>query len=167
MGVKFSTGLPNCREGRLNPVGSVTIEGMTRVAQLAEERGFYSLWPNELFGVRPDVAARYTEMPSLFDVMITMAYVAASTRRIRITPSTIVLPHHEPVLLSREIATLDQFCGGRITLGVAVGGDSDEFRRLHRLVPKPHRGKLMDEYLEALRALWSTPIADYDGQYVS
>src|ERR1700712_3109881 len=101
MAVKISTGLPNCREGRQNTIGSVTLDGMLRVARLADNLGYYALWPNEFFTTRPDVTARFGRPAALFDTIVTMAYVAAATRRIRLTPSTIVLPLHEPLLLSR------------------------------------------------------------------
>jgi len=165
--VKFSTGLPNCREGRQNRVGSVTLDGMLRVASAADELGYWSLWPNEFFATPPDVLARYREAPVLYDTLITMAYVAAATKRIRITPSTIVLPLHEPLLLARQLATLDVFSGGRITLGVGLGGGADEFRRMHGTAGNSNRGKMMDEYIPALRALWGQAKATFSGEYAS
>jgi probable F420-dependent oxidoreductase len=167
MPVKFSTGLPNCREGRQNLIGSVDLEGMLRVARLADELGYYSLWPNEFFVTFPDIARRYADPPTLYDTIVTMAYVAAETRRIRITPSTIVLPLHEPLLLSRQIATLDVFSGGRITLGIGLGGAAEEYRKLHGELASPNRGKMMDEYVPALRALWTERKATFKGQYAN
>jgi probable F420-dependent oxidoreductase len=169
MAVKISTGLPNCREGRQNLIGSVDLAGMLRVARLADELGYYSLWPNEFFATRPDVAARYPDPPTLFDAIVTMAYAASATRRIRITPSTIVLPLplHEPLLLGRQLATLDVFSGGRITLGIGLGGSAEEFRRLHGALDRPNRGQMMDECLQALRALWTERQATFRGRYVS
>ena len=57
----------------------------------------------------PPVAARYATPPNLYDTIVTMSFVAAVTSRIRLVPSTIVLPLHEPLLLSRQLATLDVF----------------------------------------------------------
>lgn len=165
--LKFSTGLPNCREGRQNPIGTVTVDTIRRIAQVAEECGYYSLWPNEFIVTEPRVAARYQDAPTLFDPIVTMSYAAALTQRIRFTPSTIVLPYHDPLLLSREIATLDVFTGGRVTLGIGLGGEAEEFRRLHRNLTKPNRGQMMDEYVQALRILWSDRSATFQGDYVS
>ncbi|HYU18157.1 MAG TPA: TIGR03619 family F420-dependent LLM class oxidoreductase [Chloroflexota bacterium] len=167
MPVKFSTGLPNCREGRQNLIGSVDLGGMLRFARLADDLGYYSLWPNEFFVTFPEVAAKYLEPPNLYDTIVTMSYVAAATRRIRITPSTIVLPLHEPLLLSRQLATLDVFSGGRITLGIGLGGSTNEFRRLHGELRSPHRGQMMDEYVQALRVLWTERKATFRGQYTT
>src|SRR6266536_6648252 len=167
MTVKISTGLPNCREGRQNAIGSVTLDGMLRVARIAEELGYHSLWPNEFFTTRPDVADRYPDPPTLFDTVVTMAYAAAVTSRIRFTPSTIVLPLHEPLLLGRQLATLDVFSGGRITLGIGLGGSADEYRSLRGTLDKPNRGVMMGEYLAAMRALWTERRATFKGQYTS
>jgi probable F420-dependent oxidoreductase len=165
MPVKISTGLPNCREGRQNPVGSVDLEGMLRVARVADELGYHALWPNEFQTTFPTVSARYAAPPSYFDTIVTMAYVAQATTRIRIAPSTIVLPLHEPILLSRQLATLDVFSGGRVTLGIGLGGD--EFRQLRRGVTSPSRGQMMEEYIRALRVLWTERRATFEGQHVS
>jgi probable F420-dependent oxidoreductase len=167
MAVKISTGLPNCREGRQNAIGSVTLDGMLRVTRLAEELGYYSLWPNEFFTTRPDVADRYPAPPTLFDTIVTMAYAAAATSRIRFTPSTIVLPLHEPLLLGRQLATLDVFSSGRITLGIGLGGSADEYRSLRGTLDKPNRGVMMGEYLAAMRTLWTDRRATFKGQYTS
>jgi probable F420-dependent oxidoreductase len=166
MAIKISTGLPNCREGRQNRIGSVTPQGMQRTARLAEELGYYALWPNEFIATDAAVSNRYAEPPNLYDTIVTMACVAAATNRIRITPSTIVLPLHDPLLLARQIATLDVFSDGRITLGVGLGGPADEYRRFYGLLDKPNRGQMMDEYLQALRALWTDRAASFHGKYV-
>jgi alkanesulfonate monooxygenase SsuD/methylene tetrahydromethanopterin reductase-like flavin-dependent oxidoreductase (luciferase family) len=165
MPVKISAGLPNCREGRQNPVGSVDLEGMLRVARVADELGYHALWPNEFQTTFPTVAARYAAPPNYYDTIVTMAYVAQATTRIRIAPSTIVLPLHEPILLSRQLATLDVFSGGRVTLGIGLGGD--EFRQLRRGVTSPNRGQMMEEYIQALRVLWTERRATFEGQHVS
>jgi probable F420-dependent oxidoreductase len=167
MAVRISTGLPNCREGRQNLMGSVSREGMERSARLAESLGYHALWPNEFIATDPPVAARYATPPNLYDTIVTISFVAAVTSRIRIIPSTIVLPLHEPLLLSRQLATLDVFSGGRITLGIGLGGSAEEYRRLHGEMQKPNRGQMMDEYLLALRALWSDRHATFQGKYVS
>ncbi|HEY3217907.1 MAG TPA: LLM class flavin-dependent oxidoreductase [Candidatus Limnocylindria bacterium] len=162
--MRFSTGLPNCREGRQNPMGSVDVGAITRAAEVADELGYYALWPNEFFVSRPDVSARYDSPPNLFDTIVTMAYALAVTKRIRVMPSTIVLPLHEPILLARQMATLDVFSGGRVTLGIGLGGDKEEYGRMRP--DNPNRAKLMDEYVAAMRVLWTQRTASYQGKYV-
>jgi len=67
--VKFSTGVPNCREGRLNPIGSVDRAWMCEVAQAAEQLGYYSLWLNEFLETEPNVRARFDDPPSYYDAL--------------------------------------------------------------------------------------------------
>src|SRR6266516_617023 len=167
MALKFSTGLPNGREGRQHPIGSVRPEWIVRIARLADELGYYALWPNEFFSTEPRVKARYADPPTLYDPIVTLSHVAAVTRRIRLTPSTIVLPLHDPLLLSRQIATLDVFSGGRVILGIGLGGSLADYRRLHGTVERPNRGQMMEEFLPALRTLWSERSATFKGRYVS
>ena len=162
--MRFSTGLPNCREGRQNPMGSVDRETIEHAAVVAEEVGFYALWPNEFFVSRPDVSARYNQPPNLFDATITMAYALAATSRIRIMPSVLILPLHEPILLARQFATLDVFSGGRVSMGIGLGGTKEEFGRMR--AENPNRSKLMDEQVAAMRVLWTEQSASYQGQYV-
>jgi probable F420-dependent oxidoreductase len=162
--MRFSTGLPNCREGRQNLIGSVNRDAIVRQAAFAEECGYYCLWPNEFFTTRPDVQRRYSEPPNLFDTLISMAYVAAATTRIRILPSTLVLPLHEPIHLARQLATLDVFSGGRISVGIGLGGERDEFKRFRP--DAPNRAHLMDEMVQAMRVLWTERSASYTGDFV-
>jgi probable F420-dependent oxidoreductase len=164
--VKFSTGIPNCREGRLNPIGSVDRSWLRDVAAAADGAGYYSLWLNEFLETDPNVAARFDNPPNYYDPLITIGYLAALTRKIRFVTSTIVLPHHHPVLLNRQLATLDVLSDGRITLGIGLGGSVEEYRRMRGDLGAANRGRMMDEFVEALRVLWRDDRASFSGRYV-
>ncbi len=163
--MRFSTSLPNCREGRRNPIGSIGRDHVVRVAQLADELGYYSLWPNEFFTTPATIAQRYEDPPNLYDAVVTMSYALAATRRIRVTPSILILPMYEPIMLARQIATLDAYSGGRVTLGIGLGGSREEFEALRAGAPKD-RARYMDECMEAMRAIWTERRASYGGRYV-
>lgn len=165
-GVHFSTGLPNCREGRLHPLGSVEPDWLIEVSKLADRLGYYSLWTNEFLATDPNVAAKFDGVPTYYDPLLTFAWVATVTGAIRFVTSTIVLPLHEPVLLGRQLATLDVLTQGRVTLGIGLGGKAEEFHRIRGELTVPNRGLLMDEYVGALRALWEEPRASFAGQHV-
>jgi len=168
MTVVFSTGVPNCREGRLNPVGAVGPDWLRTVAVKAEELGYFSLWFNEFLQTEPNVSAKFNNPPNYYDPLITIAHLAALTKRIRFVTSTIVLPHHHPVLLNRQLETLDALTGGRITLGIGLGGSAEEFRQLRGDIPKGNRGEMMDEYVGALRTLWRDERrVSFEGRYVA
>jgi len=164
--VPVSTGLPNCREGRLNPIGAVDRAWLLDVAQAAEDLGYHSLWLNEFLTTDPSVLANFDEPPSYYDPLTTIAYLAARTNQIRFLTSTIILPLHEPLLLSRQVATLDVLSGGRITLGTGLGGPAQEFGRIRGDLAGVNRGQLMSEYLAALRQLWTGRRAGFGGDHV-
>ena len=165
MALKFSTGVPNCREGRLNPIRSVDVAWMRDVAAAADSLGYYSLWFNEFMETEPRVAERFEDPPNYYDPLVTIGYLAALTRRIRFVTSTIVLPHHHPILLNRQVATLDALSGGRMTLGIGLGGSLDEYRRQRGDLGTYNRGEMMDEFVQALRALWSDRKASFSGRF--
>jgi probable F420-dependent oxidoreductase len=161
---RINVGLPNCREGKSQPPGSVTMEWMREIAVEAEALGCDGVWLNEL--VQLQEVSTPGQRNSYYDPIVTMSYLAAITKRIRFVTATIILPHHHPVLLSRQIATLDVASGGRLTLGIGIGGQADSFRALRGDIVKANRGAMMDEYLAALRLLWEQPRASFSGQYV-
>ena len=160
--------MPNCREGRLNPIGI----GRSRLdvrsrSQAAEQLGYYSLWLNEFLETEPNVRARFDDPPNYYDALTTIGYLAALTRQIRLVPSVIVLPLHHPILLNRQVATLDVLSGGRVTLGVGLGGSHEDYRlRLRGELGAVSRGQMMDEFVEALRALWTEEKASFSGRFV-
>jgi len=163
----ISTGLPNCREGRLTPIGSVSPDWLRTAAERAEALGYDGLWLNEFLQTDPSVSARFDEPPGYYEPIVTIAALAEHTRRIRFLTSTLVLPLHEPALLAKQVATLDHFSGGRMTLGIGLGGSADEYRRMRGEIESPNRGQMLDEYLSAMRVIWTGRSASYAGKYVS
>jgi probable F420-dependent oxidoreductase len=101
---------------------------------------------------------------TILEATITLSYVAAVTDHIRLGTSVIVLPQREPVLLAKQAATLDVLSNGRLILGVGAGWNEREFGYLGANFHD--RGRRLDEYIQALRALWSQPDPHFDGQYV-
>jgi probable F420-dependent oxidoreductase len=98
--------------------------------------------------------------------LLTLAHIAAKTSVLRLTTGIMVLPLREPVLLAKQVATLDQLCGGRLTLGVAVGGYRDEFEGVRPELAGANRAELTGETIEALRAILEQPRASYRGKYL-
>jgi len=163
--ITIATGIPNCREGRLHPIGVITPEWMREVASSAEELGFDSLWLNEFIDTEPTVRASFPDPPRYYDPLVTIADLAARTSRIRFLTATLVLPEHSPLLLARQALTLSSLTGGRLSIGVGLGGPKEEFRRLHGELQAPNRGQMMEDYLAGLRQLWSGEAGDYQGTY--
>jgi probable F420-dependent oxidoreductase len=88
-----------------------------------------------------------------FDWVVLLSYLAGVTTRARLGVSVAVLPHRHPVILGKQVATLDQLSGGRITLGVGAGWLAEEFVVLG--VDFATRGRRMDAGLRLLREVWT------------
>jgi probable F420-dependent oxidoreductase len=97
--------------------------------------------------------------------VVALTYIAAHTRTIRLGTGVLLLPQHQPLVLAKELATLDVLSGGRLIVGVGVGWSEEEYEALG--VPFSERGARADEYLDAMRAIWSEEKPAYHGKYVS
>jgi probable F420-dependent oxidoreductase len=143
------------------------------LAQLAEELGFESLWTVEHVVVPTGYQSTYPYSPTgrmpggedvpIPDPLIWLAYVAAATTRIRLATGILILPQRNPVILAKEIATLDRLSGGRVELGVGVGWLEEEFDALG--VPFAERGRRTDEHIEVLRRLWREQETAFEGEF--
>ena len=139
--------------------------------QAAEDLGFDTVWfPDHV--VKPasyesqyPYAERfpYEDVP-LADPLILMAAVAAVTQKIRLGTSILVLPQRNPVVLAKQVATLDVISDGRVDLGVGAGWLREEFEAIG--APWERRGQRTDEHIEAMRAMWTQPEASYHGELV-
>lgn len=97
------------------------------------------------------------------DPLIWMAYVAAATKRINLATGIMILPQHNPVVVAKQVATLDSLSNGRVLLGIGVGWLKEEFEVLGANFEE--RGKRTDEYIAAMRELWCEK-PTFDGQFV-
>lgn len=145
------------------------------LAQLAEQAGFESLWTVEHVVVPAGYESAYPysstgRMPGGEDVpipdpLVWLSWVGAHTSHIKLATGILILPQRNPVVLAKEVATLDVLSGGRMVLGVGVGWLQEEFDAIG--VPWPDRAARTDDYIGALRALWTQPEPTYDGPFAS
>ncbi len=136
------------------------------VAQAAEDAGFESVWTAEHV-VLPD--PQVPPSPSapdnpLLDPVVALSFVAAQTETLRLGTGIIILPQRNPVILAKELASLDVLSHGRLIFGLGVGYLRPEFDALG--IPFADRGARTTEYLEAIRALWTQPKPEYKGRFV-
>jgi probable F420-dependent oxidoreductase len=146
----------------------------TEAIVLAERLGYESVWAGEHV-VIPEYTSRYpytadgrlpqSSLTDVPDPLVWLAYAAALTDRIRLATGVIVLHQRNPVVLAKQIATLDRLARGRLTLGVGVGWMREEAEILG--APWETRGPRTEEYVAALRALWQQDRASYHGEHVS
>jgi alkanesulfonate monooxygenase SsuD/methylene tetrahydromethanopterin reductase-like flavin-dependent oxidoreductase (luciferase family) len=130
--------------------GDVDPGTLARRGQLAEQAGFESLWVGDHIAL----PGQDGEQPRL-EVVVAVSYLAAVTATVRLGFGVIVLPQRQPVLLARQLSSIDILSRGRLMAGFGVGYVEPELRALG--VPLAERGARTDEYLAAMRALWTDP----------
>ncbi len=150
-------------------------EGLIELAQAAEANGFESLWTVEhvIWPTEYDSTYPYDpggKMPgdstsSIPDPLIWLAFVAANTKTIKLATGIIILPERNPLVLAKTVATLASLSKGRFQLGIGVGWLKEEFEALG--IPWERRGKRTDDYIGAMRALWSGDNAHFDGEFAA
>ena len=149
-----------------------TRDNIRQAAQAAEALDYPSLWTNErvLAPVSPKTPYPGTadgvlnpEYDTVFEHMTALTYASAITSRIRLGISVINIPFYNPVMLGRRVATMDQLSDGRITLGVGLAWSEDECDVNN--VPFRQRGRIGEEAIEALKAVWGPDPVEYHGRY--
>ena len=136
-----------------------------RVARAAEEAGFDSLWAGEHV-VLPDPQAPPSPMPPLADMLdptVSLAFLAAHTKKARLGTGIIILPQRNPLVLAKELASLDVLSGGRVMFGVGIGYLKPEFDALG--IPFEDKGPRTEEYLRAMIAIWSMDKPEFQGRF--
>jgi probable F420-dependent oxidoreductase len=138
-----------------------TPRNLTELGQRAESLGYRSLWTFQRLLVPAG-----SELPpvyqSVLDPMVSLGYLAAATSSIRLAVAIVNHPFQSPLLLAKQAATVDVLSGGRLDLGLGSGWQPEEFTGSGASME--HRGPRADEYVAALRALW-TGDDGYSGKY--
>jgi probable F420-dependent oxidoreductase len=150
-------------------------EDAKRMLLAGEAAGFESVIAVEHVVIPTEYGTRYPYAPSgrlpggidlaWPDPLAWLTYVGAVTSRIRLITGVLVLPQRNPLVLAKHLATIDHLTGGRLELGIGVGWLREEFDALG--IPFERRGARVDEYIEAMRALWDQDDASYEGAFVS
>jgi probable F420-dependent oxidoreductase len=147
----------------LNWGPGVSPDALARTTALIEALGYHLVMISDHVAPTPDVAIKYPT--PLYDPFTTLGWLASATRRIELGTTVIILPYRNPILTARMAATVDQLCGGRFIFGVGVGWAKQEFEALG--VPFTRRGAISNDYLEAIKTLWTRDVASYAGAFVS
>jgi len=150
----------------INMGGDGDPSSMIRIAQAAEAAGYESVWTGEHI-VLPDPQAPPSPAPpetSMVDTAVALSYLAAATTDIKLGSGIIILPQRQPAVLAKSLASLDYVSGGRLLFGLGVGYLEPEMTACS--TPMERRGDRADEYLAAMRALWTTDAASFAGEFV-
>jgi probable F420-dependent oxidoreductase len=154
----------------IGPVASR--DNIREAARQAEQLGYHSPWTNERVLVPVNAKTPYpgsadgklnAEYATVFEHLTVLTYASAVTSTIRLGVSVINIPFYNPVMLARRVATMDQLSDGRVTLGVGLGWSEDECDVNN--VPFKERGRIGEEAIEALKAVWGPDPVEYHGRY--
>lgn len=147
-----------------------------KVAKVGEELGFHfgtffdhivtTRDSNGFFPYASDGNLPEASFQDRFEQLTTMAFVAAQTTRLELMTAILVVPHRPAVLAAKMLTTLDVLSGGRLVIGAAGGWSKPEFEAISA-PPFDERGKVMDEYIDAYKALWTQESPCFSGQYTN
>ena len=166
--MKFGIRIPPPQMG---PIGDPDF--VVRYAQLVESLGFESLWTIDHAVMHTEYDSRYpykttgrTPLPAdsnMPDPLLLLMFLAAATEKIRLGTAMLILPQRHPVILAKEVATLDQYSKGRLTLGMGIGWVKEEVEDLGQ--DFSDRGRRANEWIRVMRALWAEGISHFEGEY--
>jgi len=149
--VKFGYILPNYGD-------KITPKQLLEISIACEEEGFDSVWATDHIIMPSSLKEPYGE---LLEPLVTLAYVAARTEKLKLGTSCIVLAQRNPILVAKQAAALDVFSNGRVILGLGAGWAEQEFGFLN--ADFKGRGKVMDESISLMKALWRDDVIDFEG----
>jgi probable F420-dependent oxidoreductase len=146
-------------------------QAIVQMAQAAERLGYAAIWTYERLlyplGDIPQPGGSPRPLPehykSTYEPIETLAYVAGCTTSIKLGISVLCAPFHVPVMLARRLATLDQFCNGRVIAGLGQGWIAQEFVAAN--VSLKRRGSGVEEFIAALRAAWAPNPVSFEGRF--
>jgi probable F420-dependent oxidoreductase len=142
-------------------------DAAARLGRAAEAAGFESLWVADHV-VLPDPPVPGRPMAPdmrLLDPVVALTFLAAHTRSIRLGTGVIILPQRQALVLAKQLASLDVLSNGRLIFGLGVGWCEPEMRSVG--APFKERGRVSDDYLASMRAVWTQPKPAHHGPYVS
>lgn len=151
--VKFGFILPNFGD-------KITAEQLVEISRVCEESGFDSVWATDHVIMPVEQREPYGQ---LLEPLVTLSFVAAATKKLRVGTSIIVLPQRNPILLAKQVAALDVFSRGRVILGAGAGWAEKEFLYLNADFRR--RGSVFDESIRLIRRLWADDVIDFEGKY--
>lgn len=171
--VTFGNRVPNS-----GPLASP--ESIIRVAKESEALKFDSIWVHDHLTWTQEIhrthissgseeALKSNDHPDFYEAMTTLAYLSGIVTKARLGMACLVVPCRNPVYAAKQVASLDVMCGGRLDLGVGIGSPATIHSREYEVVGvnRRVRGKICDDYIRAMKSIWTTDPSTYEGEFVS
>ena len=144
-----------------------TPDNQVEIAELAETKGYASLWTFSriLFPEAPPERQLTSPYRSVHDPLVIAAFLAGATRRVRLGLAVVNLPFYAPLVLAKALTSIDVVSNGRLDAGLGLGWSADEFAAAG--VPMERRGARAEEFVACLRAIWSDDPVEFHGEFYS
>ena len=170
--VEFGVRLPNS-----GPLAAA--DAILKSAEVAEQLGYASVWVNDhiVWGTEQHrghlssgsaEALNSAQLPNLYECLTTLATIAGRTNRVKLGAAVAILPLRNPVVFAKQTSTIDVLSGGRLLVGVAPGAPKITEKEFETVGVDYHRrGKITDDYIQAVKRLWTEPLTTYKGKFIS
>jgi len=170
--VSFGVRVPNS-----GPLASP--DSIVQVAREAESLGYDSIWVHDHLTWTEEIHSTHISSgsedsntcgsPDFYEAMTTLAYLAGLVRSVRLGVACLVVPCRNPLLAAKQIASLDVFCNGRLDIGLGIGSPSTLKSREYEVlgVNRKLRGKIADDYIRAMKTIWTSQPSSYKGNFVA
>ncbi len=139
-----------------------TSPNMVYVARRADDLGYASVWAFQRL-LHPATGDWGSTYRSVHDPIVALAHVAAVTERVRLGLAIVNVPFLSPIVLAKQLTTLDHVCAGRLDVGLGLGWSREEFAAVG--VPYQRRGARAEEFIRCLRAIWTNDVVDFQGKF--
>jgi len=170
--VEFGVRLPN--SGPLAATDSIL-----KSAEIAEQLGYNSVWVHDhiTWGTEQHrghlssgsaEALNSAQLPNFYECLTTLATIAGRTKTVKLGIAVVILPLRNPVVFAKQTSVIDVLSGGRLLVGVAPGAPKITEKEFEAVGVDYHkRGKITDDYIQAVRKLWTDPLPTYKGKFIS
>ena len=155
-------------------------ESILNVAKEAESLGYDSIWVHDHLTWTEEIHRTHissgsdhfrtgNHSPDFYEAITTLAYLAGLVRSVRLGIACLVVPCRNPLLAAKQIASLDVFCDGRLDIGLGIGSPSTLKSREYEVlgVNRKRRGKIADDYIRAMKAIWTSQPSTYEGEFIA
>ena len=153
---------------------------IVKVAREAQSLGYDSIWVHDHLTWTSEIHRTHISSgsddshlrnndPDFYEAMTTLAYLAGLVGSVRLGVACLVVPCRNPLLAAKQIASLDVFCDGRLDIGLGIGSPSTLKSKEYNVlgVDRKRRGKIADDYIRAMKTVWTTQPSTYEGEFVA
>lgn len=167
MKANFGLGIATGTEGLMYPIPYSSARDVVELSVYAEKLGFHSVWGNDHITTQNYVREEFNgQPPRYYAPLLELTAIAERTTTLKLATALLVIPFRNPLVMAKEIATLDQLSGGRLLLGVGLGAYREEFEAefgesAHGMV----RGEMLDESIDIMHRLFTEENVTYKGKY--